>query len=513
MSRRRVPASPAVPLAEMTATTRTQRPAIARAVPANVTSPVLVGRRAELGWLGEAFARVRGASPAALLIGGDAGVGKSRLVSAFGGDIEARVLTGRCRELGPVGLPFGPFVTVLRDAIGSRDLAGPGVSPGRELLRWLPGPGRPAAGGSSRQARARLFVEMLALLEQLARQRPVMLVIEDAHWADESTRELLSFLIDSQQAMHGVLIVVTYRSDDLHRCHPLRALLPRLGRLGWVQRTELSGLRRHESAELIGRLAGGEPAPSLADRVYRRAGGNPLFTEELVRCDGQRGGPAAAAPRDLLLAAVRRLPEETQDVLRAAGVGGQRTGRGLLAAVTGMDADALNTRLGPAVASGVLTADEGSCVFRHALIGEALHDDLLPCEHTAIHHRFAVALREDPSLAPAGFAAFEQAEHWQHAHDPASALTSAWRAAAEAGHVLACAEQLAMLTRVLELWPCVPDAERVTGTSHAHVLQQAAEVAGAAGERQLGTALAAAARAGADARQALPSARSDEEMC
>jgi predicted ATPase len=457
---------------------------------------VLVGRGPELGWLGEAFARVRGGSPAALLIGGDAGVGKSRLVSAFGKNIPARVLTGRCRELGPAGLPYGPFVTVLRDVAGGRESAGPGFSPGRELLRWLPGPGRPAAGTPApRQARARLFVEMLALLEQLARQRPVMLVIEDAHWADESTRELLSFLIDSQQAMDGVLIVVTYRPDDLHRCHPLRALLPRLGRIGWVQRTELTGLRRQESAELVARLTGGEPAPSLADRVYRRAGGNPLFTEELVSCDGERGGACTATPRDLMLAAVRRLPEETQDVLRTASVGGQRTGRGLLAAVTGMGACALDAVLGPAVAGGVLTADGGSCVFRHSLIGEALHDDLLPGEHTATHQRFAVALQEDPSLAPAGSAAFEQAEHWHHAHHPASTLTSAWRAAAEAGRLLACAEQLAMLTRVLELWPCVRDAERLTGMTHAQVLRQAADVASATGERQRGSSLAVSARA------------------
>jgi predicted ATPase len=335
---------------------------------------------------------------------------------------------------------------------------------------------------------------MLALLEQLARQRPVMLVIEDAHWADESTRELLSFLIDSQQAMDRVLIAVTYRSDDLHRCHPLRALLPRLGRIGWVQRTELTGLRRHESAELVARLTGGEPAPSRADRVYRRAGGNPLFTEEMVSCDGERGA-CTATPRDLMLAAVRRLPEETQEVLRTASVGGQRTGRGLLAAVTGMGAGELDGALGPAVASGVLTADEGSCVFRHSLIGEALHDDLLPGEHTATHQRFAAALQEDPALAPAGSAAFEQAEHWHHAHDPARTLRSAWRAAAEAGGVLACAEQLAMLTRVLELWPCVPDAERLTATTQAQVLRQAADAASATGERQLGSSLAVSARA------------------
>ncbi len=493
----------------------TTRPGLPPAAPAHVTSPVLVGRRKELGWLGAAFARVRSGSPAALLIGGDGGAGKTRLVSEFraGASAVARVLTGRCPELGAVGVPFAPFIAVLRELVRDRDLAELIGSPGRELLRWLPELGVPAAEGSPREARARLFVEMLSLLEQAARQRPVVLVIEDAHRADESTRELMSFLIDSQQAMDGVLIIVTYRSDELHRGHPLCALLSRLGRLGWVQRTELSGLSRGESAELVGRLLGAEPAPSLVERVYRRAEGKPLFVEELVCYDGSFGTACTATSGDLMLAAVRRLPEQTQDVLRTASVGGQRTGRALLAAVTGMGVDTLDASLRPAVAGGVLMAGEDSCAFRHALISEAIHQDLLPCEHTTAHQRFAAALEQDPSLVPAGCAAIEQAEHWHRAHDPARTLTSAWRAAADAGHVLACAEQLAMLTRVLELWPSVPDAEWLTGAGHAQVLRQAAEAANTAGERQLGTALAAAARDGADARQVLLSAHATEEIC
>jgi predicted ATPase len=262
-----------------------------------------------------------------------------------------------------------------------------------------------------------------------------------------------------------------------------------------VQRTELAGLGRDESAELVGHLLDGAPGLPLAERVYRRAEGIPLLIEELVGADRERSWAGTATTYDLMLAAIRRLPEPTQDVLRVASIGGQRTGRGLLAAVTGMGAGELDGVLGPAVASGVLTADEGSCVFRHSLIGEALHDDLLPGEHTATHQRFAAALQEDPALAPAGSAAFEQAEHWHHAHDPARTLRSAWRAAAEAGGVLACAEQLAMLTRVLELWPCVPDAERLTATTQAQVLRQAADAASATGERQLGSSLAVSARA------------------
>src|SRR5207248_3438083 len=169
-------------------------------------------------------------SPAALLIGGEAGAGKSRLISEFGAaaGAAARVLTGGCPELGPAGLPFAPLRAILRTLVRDPALAGVIGSPDRELIRLLPELGEPAMTAAPRQARARLFVEMLSLLEQLGRQRPTVLVIEDAHWADESTRDLLYFLIDNQEAMPGVLIIVTYRSCELHRGHPLCALLPRL---------------------------------------------------------------------------------------------------------------------------------------------------------------------------------------------------------------------------------------------------------------------------------------------
>jgi len=479
----------------MTAAAQWDGPDLARAGTNRVTSPVLVGRRKELAWLGEALAQVGGGSPAAVLIGGDAGVGKSRLVSEFGAAAAtARVLTGRCPELGTVGLPFAPLRAILRDLVRDRGLADVIGSPDHELIRLLPELGQPAATGTFREARARLFVETLSLLEQLGRQQPTVLVIEDAHWADESTRDLLYFLIDNQDAMHGVLIIVTYRSCELHRGHPFCALLPRLSRVGWVQRTELPGLGRDESAELVGHLLGGAPQLPLADRMHRRAEGIPLLIEELVGADRERSWAGTATTHDLMLAAIRRLPEPTQDVLRVASTGGQRTGRGLLAAVTGLTAAALEASVRPAVDSGVLEAGEDSFAFRHALISEALHQDLLPGEHTSTHQRFAVALREDSSLVPAGCAAIEEAEHWQHAHDPARALGSAWRAAADAGRALARAEQLAMLTRVLELWESVPDAGWLTGADHAVVLQQAADVATAAGERQLAIALASAAQ-------------------
>jgi ATP/maltotriose-dependent transcriptional regulator MalT len=465
-------------------------------------SPVLVGRAGQLAVLDAALAPGRPDGPSVVLIGGEAGVGKSRLVSEFTTRARAsgaRVLTGGCVELGTDGLPFAPFTAVLRELV--RDLSVDGVAgllPGgvtRDFARLLPEFGAADGGAGESVARARLFEQILAVLERLADSSPVVLVIEDAHWADRSTRDLLAFLVSRQQILDRVLIVVTYRSDELHRTHPVRPLLAELGRLAWVERMELPRLDRRHADELVTRILGHEPEASLADEVYRRADGNPLFVEELL-CDECGGGLAAGMPgslRDLLLVSVRRLPEETQEVLRTASAGGQHVGHALLAAVTGLSDHDLSRALRPAVAANVLTADTEGYAFRHGLIREAILDDLMPGDHTRLHTRFAQALEASPGLVPPGRAVIEQAHHWYAAHDVTGALVSGWRAAAEAGRALAHAEQLTLLGRVLELWDKVPDVEQRIGATKLSVLEQAARVARTAGENERGAAYAAAA--------------------
>jgi DNA-binding CsgD family transcriptional regulator/tetratricopeptide (TPR) repeat protein len=464
------------------------------------TSPVLVGRDGELAALESALDRARAGAPATVLIGGEAGIGKSRLVAEFAaraGEAGARVLSGACLDLGAEGLPFAPFAAMLREL--TRDLGPDRVAallPGQttsEFARLLPEFGEAAPEADPGVARARLFEQMLTLLERLAETGPVALIVEDAHWADRSTRDLLSFLIGSQQVLDGALIIVSYRSDELHRTHPLRTCLAEFGRLGWVERMELPRLGRLQADELVARITGAEPEPRLADEVYRRAEGNPLFVEELLCCDGSLSAGLPESLRDLLLAAVQRLPEETQEVLRAASAGGLRVGHGLLAAVTGLDADDLARALRPAVAVNVLRADEGGYAFRHALIQEAIYDDLLPGERTRLHTRFAQMLGPGAGLAEPGRGMIELAHHWYYAHDTAEALTSAWRAAAAAGHSLAHAEQLTLLDRVLELWDKVPDAAERAGASHLTVLEKAATAAHDADEHDRGAALASAA--------------------
>jgi predicted ATPase len=475
---------------------------------ARAASPVIVGRAEQLALLEAALDPARSGGPSAVLIGGEAGVGKSRLVSEFAARASAagaRVLAGGCVELGTDCLPFVPFTAMLRELV--RDLGPGGVAallPGgasRDFARLLPefGGADGDAGDAGDAPRARLFEQVLALLARLAEAGPVALLIEDAHWADRSSRDLLAFLVGRREVLDRVLIVVTYRSDELHRTHPLRSLLAELGRLAWVERMDLPRLDRRHADELVARILGREPEPSLADAVFLRAGGNPLYVQELLCAgDAGRGDMLPASLRDLLLAAVRRLPEETQEVLGAASAGGQCIGRALLAAVTGLSDDALSRAIRPAVAANVLTADADRYAFPHGLIREAALDELLPGDRNRLHARFAAALEADPGLVAPGRAAIEQAYHWYAAHDTVRALVSSWRAAADAGRALAHAEQLTLLGRVLEMWDKVPDAGQRIGASRLSVLEQAAKAARAAGEREQAAAYASAARGEAD---------------
>jgi DNA-binding CsgD family transcriptional regulator len=196
---------------------------------------------------------------------------------------------------------------------------------------------------------------------------------------------------------------------------------------------------------------------------------------------------------DLLLAGLRRLPEETQEVVRIASAGSERIGHGLLTAVTGLDGAALGRALRPAVAANVLLTESDGYLFRHALIREAVHDELLPGERGQVHSRFAEVIAADPALVMPGRAAAEQAWHWFAAHDAPRALVSAWQAAGQADRSLAYAEQLAMLSRVLELWEQVPDAAERIGADHVAVLEEAVRTAELAGEHDRGIMLAQAA--------------------
>jgi len=445
----------------------------------SAVSPVLVGRDAEVAALRESWAQVRGGAPATVLIGGEAGIGKTRLVRQFAAGVEAEVLYGGCVDLSGGGLPFTPFTSAMRGH-------------GDTLAELLP----VDVQADTDTARARLFEEVLTQFAGLCARQPVVLVIEDVHWIDRSSLDLLSFLVHNQQAAGALLCVVTYRSDELERAHPLRGSLAELDRVAWTRRLELSRLERRGVGSLIGAISGVEPTASLVEEIYRRSEGNPFFAEVLLDRQDQPGLPESL--RDLLLARVARLPDPTQAVLRMAAAGVGRVSHELLAAASGLDDGALSAALRPAVAAGVLVVDGGGYRFRHELISEAVRDDQLPGERAAAHRRFAHALESGHVLAANGGGPAELAFHWHAAGDPSRALEAAWQAAGDAGARLAYAERLDVLERVIELWAQVPDAARRIGCDRPVVVDAAVAAAVEAGELERGVALATAALAGAE---------------
>ncbi len=461
-----------------------------------LVSPVMVGRGGQLAALQQLSDLACAGSPAVALLGGEAGVGKTRLIAEFAAGLAGRVslLSGGCIDLGGTDLAYAPFTAALRGLVrqlGAEDVAAliPGGAPA-ELGRLLPGLGevrpRGTDPGDPGTARARLFEEFLGLLENLAERQPAVLVIEDAHWADQSSRDLLSFLARSLQPGIALLIVVSYRTGDLDRGHPLRPLVAELDRLPWVHRIDLGRLSQREViAQIRGILD--EPSPTgLVEEVARRSDGNPLFAELLLESAGQL--PQSLA--DLVLARVERLPAGTQRVLGAAAVVGGRFGQPLLETATGLTEAALSDALRPAVSAGVLVADEDMLAFRHALIREAVLAGQLPGERKRWHATLARVLEADPALAPGTRATAEIARHWDAAGEAALALPAAWQSAADAAGALAYAEQLVMLERVLELWDAVADAATLTGTSRDAVLEQAVTAALLSGEPEGGVRLA-----------------------
>ena len=311
------------------------------------------------------------------------------------------MLTGGCLHLGTDGLPFAPFTAMLRDLV--RELGADTVTAmvpgrgGRDLARLLPELGELDDGRDPGEARARLFEELFTLLERLASTGPVILIIEDAHWADESTRSLLAFLIGQQRALRGVLIVVTFRSDELTPDPPAAGAARRTGpdRVGATDGADQAHATRDRGTRGLPAGARAQPGPGGA-AVRARSEGNPLFTEELVHCpDLTRDLPESL--RDLLLATVARLPDQAREVLRIASAGLDPNGHALLSAVTRLDDEELiRATLRPAVIANVLLATRAGYSFRHALIREAVYNDLLPGEGERLHARFAAG----PGVGP-----------------------------------------------------------------------------------------------------------------
>jgi predicted ATPase len=305
-------------------------------------------------------------------------------------------------------------------------------------------------------------------------------VIEDLHWADPSTRDFLVLLVRSART-ESLCLIATYRSDELHRRHPLRPVLAEVARVPGVQRLELARFTRDEVAEQLAGILDGPPDAGLTDRLYARAQGNALYTEELLAASADGAGGLPATLRDALLTRFERLPSAAQEVLRVAAVAERPLTHALLEAACPLPAAELLAGAREAVAHQLLVpGPEGTYAFRHALVGEAIYEDLLPGERTVLHAALGEAIERDPSLlgdvSPATLPA-ELACHWHGAHDLPRALGASVAAGVEARRVHAHGEALRHFERALATWDRVPDAAERAGMPRSGVLRAAAAAA------------------------------------
>ncbi|WP_445149366.1 helix-turn-helix transcriptional regulator [Baekduia sp. Peel2402] len=458
-------------------------------MPARVTSDAFIGRRRELSQLEAALAAATGgdcsseACRAALVfVAGESGVGKSRLTDHFAERVKAtgvRVLWGDCIDLGESELPYAPIVSALRSLARAGHPVFDALGPARaELARLLPELGAPGdllVEPYAGSAQGRLFELLLVLFERLAQEAPVLLVIDDLHWADRSTRDFLAFLARNVCAQR-LMVVCTYRVDELHRRHPLRPFLAEIERTERASRLPIERFSRKEVGAQLTSILGTPPEPELLDRVYARSEGNALYAEEILAAEREGDGTLPESLRDVLMLRVEALGEMTQEALRWVSAA-HRIEHDVLEEASGLDPRALRDALREAVAHHVLvTQADGRIAFRHALLREAVHDDLLPGEHADMHLQLARVL-EGRVVSEACIAldrAAEIAHHFDLAMDQPAALRTMVRAGATASRVHADAEAAAFYERALELWDRVEDPAALAGCDHVDLLARAA---------------------------------------
>jgi DNA-binding CsgD family transcriptional regulator len=400
---------------------------------------VLVGRTAELAALAAAFGRARAGEPELCLLTGESGVGKTALLTAAAAQIAAgggRVLVGGCVPAAAGELPYAPLLEAFRGTpVGLGQHAGP----------------------------SRTYELFLRDLAALARERPLLVAIEDLHWADRSTVDLLAFLARNLRD-EPVLLLLTCRSDQLAPADPVRRWLAELPRLRPPIRLELPRLDRAGTAEQIAALLDAPPEPELVDAVHARSEGNPLVTEALVEAAGTDLAAIPGSLRELVLGRLAALPRPAHALLRLSAVAGRQVRHEVLAALAGLPETEVLAALRAAVDAHVLVPDGDSYGFRHAMVREVIYDDLLPAERRHLHAGLAGALDAEAEQA-------EVAHHWYCAGDLDRALPATVRAGLDALRRYAFVDALHHLERALSVWPATP-----------RELPPRAEIAAAAGQ-------------------------------
>ena len=448
-----------------------------------VSSPVFVGRRRELDTIAAAVHAAADGQGTFLLIAGEAGVGKSRLIeeavaAARAGGASASI--GRCVELGVSGVPFAPIRAALRELLAASTVLGHEEDAAVALRDVLPGQASAASTGERigvgpDTSQARVFEACLDALSHLGTAGPVLMVVEDIHWADPSTLDLLGYLA------HGlwqvpIVLAASFRSDDIHRRHPLQPFLGEVQRVRSTERIDLGRFSEAEVAEQVSAILGEPATRELIGRVFRRSDGNAFYAEEVVATEASNAG-LPPAMRDVLLGRVATLSDPARELLGIIAAGGVRVSTAVVASVAETDPARLETSLREAVDRHLITLVEADgdeyVAFRHALVQEAVYAELLPGERSRLHARYGAALEAEPRAGNSP----ELAYHWFAAHDLPRALAASVDAGRQAAASSAFGDAHGHYERALELWQQVPDAAAKTGLDRIALLELAARAA------------------------------------
>jgi hypothetical protein len=379
---------------------------------------VFVGRDEELDELRGAAEEVLGGRGRLVLLSGEPGIGKTRTseeVATYARLRGAKAHWGRCHE-GEGAPSYWPWVQVIRSYVREADpvaLAWEMGAGGAEIARVVPEladrVGGAAEAGEDERARFRLFDSISTFLRNAASSRPIVLVLDDLHWADEPTLLLLQFLA-RQLGDSSLLVIGTYRDVELGRHHPLSRVLGELAGAESVSRVVLHGLDAADVARYVEITAGTEPPPGLVETVHEQTEGNPFFLGEVVRLLASEGGledggaVRPAIPQGVRDVVGRRLDQLSEEANAALGTGaaiGRDFDAEILAAVEGTERAEVEAVLSEAVAAQLVGERGGGRYrFSHALVRETLYEELGAAQRPALHSRIATALERVYSADP-----------------------------------------------------------------------------------------------------------------
>jgi ATP/maltotriose-dependent transcriptional regulator MalT len=450
-----------------------------------MTSPVMVGRTEVVDRLRLALVAGSGAARH-VVIGGEAGVGKTRLLGHLQELAAAdgrRVLLGACVSMGDAGLPFAPFTQILRTLVAEDGAATVAALAGRaaaDLSRLVPALGVAAALAETEMwAQARLYEALFELFRRLSERSPLVLQLEDLHWADAGTLAATSYLLRAAVG-EAITIVATLRSDEVTRTHPLRPWLAELSRDASVERIDLKPLGSSEIAVIARHILGEDLGATELDDVYRRSDGNPFFAEELLCCRSDLGASLSTSLRDVLLTRIDRLPDSARRMLSVASVGGREVEHETLVSVAAAGETVVESDLRLLVDHGLLLPTravdgDDAYSFRHALLQEAVYDALLPTERRRLHGDWGEVLSAHGAGPGDAALPMELAYHWREARDERALATSI-----AAGDAAMASFSYGIASREYEqallLWRTSSEGE--VGIDHVELLRRAARAAG-----------------------------------